>query len=358
MATVFAILGAAVWGVSHYNGDTVAKQPNLTGPRAMPVEAARVKVGTVTLEVDTVGTLQANESVVLRSEIPGRVSAIHFSEGKTITNGEVILSIDPAEYEAHLDQIAAQVELSQLNSERAKQLYQEKLISPQAYDEIQARLKESQANLALAQVRLSKTIIRAPFSGALGLRQVSPGDYVQPGQAIVNLEDVDSLKLDFRIPEVSLGQLKTGQTVKVRVDSFPDRAFTGRVYAIDPRLDEATRTVLLRARIPNRGGDLRPGMFARVTLVLDQHSAALLIPEQALVPMGEDKFVFRIVADKAVLTRVKIGQRRDGEVEIVDGLHAEDRVITGGQMKIFDGTPVTVINQTNAQDKTSSTQGS
>jgi len=348
------------WGISYYRQDTVAKQGTANGgpPRGMPVEAAQVQIGTVTQEVNTVGTLQANESVVLRSEIAGRVISIHFSEGQAATKGDSVISIDPAEYEAQLAQITAQVELNQMNFDRAQQLHQEKLISQQAYDEIQARLKESRANLALAQVRLSKTKVQAPFNGILGLRLVSPGDYVQPGQAIVNLEDLDTLKVDFHIPEIYLGQVKTGQMVKLRMDAFPDKVFTGRVYAIDPRLDEATRTILLRARIPNRGGELRPGMFARVNLVLGQRTTALLISEQAIVPMGEDKFVFRILEGKAVLTQVKIGQRLDGKVEILEGLHAQDTVVTGGQTKIFDGAPVMMINSTDVKSPMPASRGS
>jgi membrane fusion protein (multidrug efflux system) len=294
--------------------------------------------------------------VVIRSEIAGRIKAIHFSEGQSIDMGSILLSIDPAEYLAQLEQISATVELNKLNFERSKPLYEEKIISQQAYDEIAAKLKESQANHSLLQARLDKATIRAPFSGRLGLRQVSPGDYLQPGQAIVNLEDIDSLKVDFRIPEIYWSQLKTGQTINVRVDAFPNKSFIGKIYAIDPRIDEATRTILLRARIPNPGGGLRPGMFARVTLALGQRTNAILIPEQALVPMGEDKFVFRIVEDKAVLTRVKIGQRREAEVEIIEGLRSDDTVVTAGQTKIYEGAPVTMIDPAGAKPDTAPTQ--
>lgn len=340
------------WGISNYRKETVANKPNLGPPRAVPVEAARVNVGTIPMEVSAVGSLQANESVVIRSEIAGRVKAIQFSEGRTIDQGSILLSIDPAEYLAQLEQISATVELNQLNFERAKPLHEEKLISQQAYDEIGAKLKESQANLSLAQARLDKATIRAPFGGRLGLRQVSPGDYLQPGQAIVNLEDIDSLKVDFRIPELYFGQVKTGQTVNIRVDAFPNKKFLGKSFAIDPRIDEATRTILLRAHIPNPGGGLRPGMFARVTLGLGQRTNAILIPEQALVPMGEDKFVFRVVEGKAVLTKVKIGQRREAQVEIMEGLGADDLVVIAGQTKIFDGAPVTIIGSAGAKPET------
>jgi membrane fusion protein (multidrug efflux system) len=313
----------------------------------MPVEAAKVRVGAVSEEVGTVGTLQANESVVIRSEIAGRVQRIHFSEGQAIEKGHTLITIDPAEYQAQYEQAAAALELSRMNYERATPLFEEQLISQQAYDELAAKLKESEANLALAKARLEKTTLQAPFAGRLGLRQISPGDYLQPGQAIVNLEDLDPLKIDVRIPEAYLGRIKADGAVQVSVDAFQGERFKGAVYAIDPRIDETTRTLVVRARIPNVKGHLRPGMFARVHAVLAERPDALLIPEQAIVPMGNEKFVFRIVDGKAALTKVAIGQRRLGEVEIVDGLNAQDTVITGGQTKLppqlFNGATVMVV---------------
>jgi membrane fusion protein (multidrug efflux system) len=357
LAVVVAI-GIVLWAVSQNGRGPTANSFPMGQPPAMPVEAAPVRVGTVSLEVSMVGSLEANESVVIRSEIAGRISSIAFSEGQKVSENAVLVKIDPSEYRAQLEQIKAAVELNELNFERAKPLHQENLISQQAYDEIEAKLKESKANLSLAQARLDKTVIRAPFGGRLGLRQVSPGDYVQPGQAIVNLEDLDSLKLDSRIPEIYLAQVRTGQTVHVRVDALPDRTFTGQIYAIDPRIDEATRTILLRARIPNPEGALRPGIFARVSLLLDQRQEAVLVPEQAIVPIGQDQFVFRVVEDKAALTKVMIGLRREGEVEIVEGLGANDTVVTAGQTKIFDGASIMVMGAQAPQTPPSGTGGS
>jgi membrane fusion protein (multidrug efflux system) len=310
----------------------------------MPVEALPVRLDTVIESASAVGTLQANESVLFRSEIAGRISAIHFLEGQFIKKDEVLLELDSTEYLAQVAQIKATVELNRMNFERAKQLHKEELISQQAYDEIETKLKESQASLVLAQARLDKTVIRAPFGGRLGLRQVSLGDYVQPGQTIVNLEDLSSLKVDFRVPEIYMARIKTGQQVDVRVDAYPDKAFSGKIYAIDPRIEEASRTILIRARIPNPEVKLRPGMFARVGIALVERSHAILVPEQAVVPMGQDNFVFRVVDGKAALTKIKIGLRRVGEVEILEGLTSADTVVTAGQMKIRDGAPVMVLD--------------
>ncbi|MCG3115810.1 MAG: efflux RND transporter periplasmic adaptor subunit [Candidatus Manganitrophus sp. SA1] len=318
------------------------------GPPAMPVEAARVQTGTGRLEVTAVGSLEANESTVIRSEIAGRITAIRFKEGERATKGSVLLTINSEEFEAQLNQIKAVVALNKMNFERAKQLRPEGLIAERAYDEAESRLKESEASLSLAQVRLDKSILRAPFSGQLGLRQVSPGDFVQPGQAIVNLEDTDSIKVDFRVPEIYLNRIEDGQSLQVGVDVYPNRLFEGKIYAIDSRIDNATRTVLVRARVPNPAGALRPGMFARVTLLLGERENAVFVPEQAVVPMGGDKFVYRVVDGKAVLTKVRLGLRKEGRVEVVEGIGPEETVITAGQMKLFDGAPVMTVGAAEA----------
>ena len=344
MALVAIAAGMAGWVIFHDSGDGAVRGPGAGGPpRAMPVQAVPAERGNVAIEVRTVGSLDANESVVIRSEIAGRIGSIHFSEGEKVAKGGVLIHLDPSEYVAQVKQIVARVELNRLNFDRAEQLQKEKMISRQAYDEAAARLAESEANLALARVRMEKTKIAAPFSGRLGLRRVSPGDYIQPGQAIVNLEDLDPIKIDIRIPELYFAQVKTGQAVRLRVDAFPARTFDGRIYAIDPRIDTATHTLLLRARIPNPAGELRPGMFARVTLQLGVRAGAVLVPEEALVPMAENKFIYRIVEDKAVLTPVKVGERRGGKVEIIEGVGADDTVVIAGQAKIFDGAPVMVL---------------
>jgi membrane fusion protein (multidrug efflux system) len=311
----------------------------------MPVEAARVRVGPVADEIATVGSLQANESVMVRAEIAGRIVGIDFTEGRAVKTGDPLVRLDAAELAAQAAQSEAAVELALANLDRATSIRAEHLISPQAFDELSAKSKETEAALAVARERLNKTTIRAPFGGRLGLRQVSPGDYVQPGQALVNLEDVSAVKVDFRVPEVRVGKVAVGQSLSVRVDAIPDRAFTGTVTAIDPRLDQTTRTALVRARVPNPRGALLPGMFARVAVVIGERPNALLIPEQAVVPIGNDAFVFRVVDGKAERVKVVIGRRGAGEAEIVSGLNPDDLVVTGGQMKIRDGASVAVINQ-------------
>lgn len=323
----------------------VPKEGAPPGGMALPVEAAAVETGAVAREVGAVGTLRANESVMIRSEIAGRIAAIHFQEGDAVAENAPLISLDDAEVRAQLAESAATVKLAELNFARAQEIFEKKLLSRQNYDEALARLNEARARHNLQQARLAKTRIHAPFSGVLGLRRVSAGDYLKEGADIVNLEDIRSLKLDFRVPETFLAGIKQEQPVNIRVDAYPGETFSGKVYAMDPRLDEQTRSVLLRARIPNPDLRLRPGMFARVALVLESRAQALLIPEQALWPIGDEQFVFRIVDGKALQTRVQTGQREGGKVEVSAGLGAGDVVVTAGQTRLHDGTAVRVIGQ-------------
>lgn len=346
VAVAALLLAGSAWAVY---AQRPGGQPGAAGPPGgmppMPVEAARVRVGPVAEEIGAVGSLLANESVVVRAEIAGRIVGIDFTEGRAIKAGDVLVRLDGTELAAQVSQSEATVELARANVERVKPIRAENLISPQAFDELSTKLREAEAGLAVARDRLSKTTIRAPFGGTLGLRQVSPGDYLQPGQAVVNLEDVSVVKVDFRVPEAGIGKIGVGQSVSVRVDAFPDRTFTGSIVAVDPRLDETTRTAVVRARVRNPRGELRAGMFARVAVIIGERANAIMIPEQAVVPMGNDAFVFRVVDGKAAMVKVVIGRRSAGEAEIVSGLTADDLVVTGGQMKIRDGAPVAVINQ-------------
>jgi len=177
----------------------------------------------------------------------------------------------------------------------------------------------------------------------LGLRSVSVGQYLAEGDAIFKLEAVDPLKVDFRVPEIYFGKVRIGQTINVEVEALPGESVRGAVYAIDPLVDEQGRAIVVRATLPNKDKRLRPGLFARVALVYDTIAAAILVPEQAIMPIGDDKFVFKVVNGKAVLAKVTIGERFKGRAEISQGLAAGDTVVTAGQMKIRDGADVTVM---------------
>jgi membrane fusion protein, multidrug efflux system len=309
-------------------------------PMAMPVRLAPVKQSTVTNEATAVGTLIANESVMIRPEIAGRVTGIHFKEGERVAAGAKLLSIDSAEIQAQRAASESERLLNQQRHDRTVELYKKNFISSQALDEARANLARAKARVDEDEARLRKSEILAPFAGTLGLRMISPGAYVRAGDDVVRLEDTSVIKLDFRIPETFLARLRRDQQVTLQVDAYPERAFKGRTYAVDSSIDEKTRTVLLRARVSNPGGELKPGMFARVSLVLDTFPNALLIPEQAVVPRGGQTFVFRVVEGKALLTAVETGNRVPGEVQILKGLNATDRVVTDGHQKLQDGMMV------------------
>ena len=319
-----------------------AQQPKQK-PTGLPVKAAAVKVGTVTHEVTAVGTLLADESVLIRPEIAGRVTAIHFNEGQTVAAGARLVSLDATEVQAQLAASRADERLTEQRAERAGELFKKNFISQQALDDAREAYKKAAAQRQENEARVAKTEIRAPFAGTVGLRQVSPGAYLKAGEDIVRLDKIAAMKLDFRVPEVYLGRIRRDQPVAVRVDAFPGEQFGGRLYALETTVDERTRTVLLRGRVDNKAGKLRPGMFARVTLELGTNDKATLVPEQAIVPRGNQNFVFRVVGGKAALTEVALGTRTPGQVEITRGLQPGEIVVTDGQLKLQDGTPVMVM---------------
>ncbi|HPE72331.1 MAG TPA: efflux RND transporter periplasmic adaptor subunit [Candidatus Competibacter sp.] len=315
----------------------------------LPVKAAPATHATLNVEVTAVGTLRADETVMVRPEIAGRVETIHFREGQKIRQGEPLVTLDQEEYQAQLASSAAQLALEQSSYRRLQDMDRQQLASQQNLDEAKAKLDTARAQQELNRVRLSKTVIRAPFDGMIGLRKISPGAYVKPGDDIVALESLGAMKLDFRVPETYLARLAVDQRLAARVDAYPEQRFEGTIYAIEPALDEETRTVLLRARLPNPDNKLRPGLFARVSLILERRENTLVVPEQAIVPVGQTTFVYRVADGKAVMTPVKLGLRRPGLVEILEGLSAGDLVVTDGQLKIRDGAAVQVLPPTETQ---------
>jgi membrane fusion protein (multidrug efflux system) len=312
------------------------------GGFAMPVEVAPVTAGPLTLAIPTVGTLRSNESVILSPEIAGRVAELNIEEGGKVAAGATVAVLDQSVYKAELAQAQASLELSRANYKRAEELLAKNAGTIRALDEAQAALRNDQASVALAQARLEKTVITAPFDGVLGLRQVSVGQYLDPGDAIVNLENIDPLKVDFRVAEIYFAVVKVGQPIEIAIDALAAESFLGDVYAIDPLIDVNGRAIVIRARIPNTDGRLRPGLFARVNLIYESRERVLFIPEQALIPQGEEQSVFRVVDGKATMTKVTIGERVGATVEIRDGLAEGELVVTAGQIKLQDGMPVMI----------------
>lgn len=315
------------------------------GAMALPVETAKVASVDLALDATAVGTLRSNESVVMRPETAGRIATINFRDGVSVSKGALLLSLDAATQSAEFEQARANLGLAQANQKRNQELFEKKFISQQSLDNTGAALKVQEAALALAQARLDKMRIRAPFSGVVGIRNVSVGDYVKEGQELINLEDIATLKVDFRLPESSLGQLKPGQVIEISADALPGQRFEAVLDAINPLVDTNGRAISCRARLSNADARLRPGMFVRVRLIFEKRSNVLLIPEQALVPDARTPYVFQVTDGKARRVVVKPGLRRDAQVEIVAGLSAGDEVVTAGQLKLRDGAPVRVIGE-------------
>lgn len=311
------------------------------GPaQAVTVEAIRVAVLPMPQTITAVGSVRSDESVSLRPEVTGRIAEIRFKEGQQVTKGAVLVKLDDSVTRAEAEQARANLWLAKSKSARAAELHQKGFVSAQAKDEAEGGLRVAQATLQSAEARLARTEIRAPFSGVIGLRQVSVGDYVKDGQDMVNLESIDQLKVDFKVPETFLRQVKVGQSLQLALDAIPGKTYDGRVLAINPLVDAAGRSIVIRAVIRNNNAALRPGMFARVRLLTDEKADSMAVPEQALVPQGEDQFVYKVVEGRAQRAKVDIGQRREGKVEILRGLDPADMVVTAGHLKIRDGTNV------------------
>jgi membrane fusion protein (multidrug efflux system) len=307
------------------------------------VEAARAQSMAITEEVFAVGNLRANESVTIRPEIAGRVVRIGFTEGGLVRKGDLLVELDRSVLLAQVEQARAELDLSKANYDRTADLAERKFVSASAKDQAAANLSVQQAKLRLAEAQLAKTQIFAPFNGVVGLRNFSVGDYVREAADLVVLEDVSQMKVDLRLPERFLGELKPGLSVEMRVDAYPQRVFRAAISALDVQVSADGRALIARGMLANQEFLLRSGMFARARIVLKERGSAVMVPEEAVYPMGADVFVYKIIDGKAMRARVATGVRRDGKVEITEGVVVGDLVVTAGQIKLArDGTEVRV----------------
>jgi membrane fusion protein (multidrug efflux system) len=308
-----------------------------------PVEVVVVQPATVQEDLQAVGSLRSDESVVLRPEVAGRIATIGFRDGQVVKKGQLLIGLDATLNEAEVAQYKAEYELALSNLKRSEDLARQKFISSSAQETAASNAQVAEARLQLAQARLSKMRIVAPFDGIVGIRGVSLGDYVKDGTDLVNVEDIRNLKVDFRLPERNLSQIRSGQDVEVVADALPGERWKGRIEAINPRIDANGRSLELRARLDNTSGRLRPGMFVRVRVIVGERKG-LLVPEEAIVPQGEEFFVYKVVEGAAKRVPVKIGVRRAAQVEILEGVAAGEQVVTAGMRLSRDGQPVRVLS--------------
>jgi membrane fusion protein (multidrug efflux system) len=308
-----------------------------------------VDVAPVTSErlVDTiqaVGTTRANEAVTITSKVAGRVADIRFREGDTVRAGAVLLRLDAVEILAERDEAVARQTRARQNYERGVKLREARAVTAVRTEELAQELAEAEAAVAQIEARLRNYELKAPFSGRLGLRKVSQGALVTPGDEIVTLDDISVVKLDFDVPETALSSVHPGLLVSARSAAYPDVVLEGVVSTINTRIDPATRAVTVRAELANREGLLRPGMFLTVDLAYGAKEGALLVPEEAIVAVDDGMFVFAVVDGKAERRPVELGRRRPGQAEIVSGLSKGEIVVVGGVQKVRPGAPVSIRN--------------
>lgn len=341
---------AAASGPGAAGGPGAGGGPGGQGGGPVAVEAGKVTVARLEDDAQAVGTVRSNQSVVVRPEVSGRVVKLGFADGQRIQRGQLLVQLDDTLQQAQLKQAEAQASIARTNLQRSRELVAQNFVSQSAVDQNAAAMDVALAQVALAQAQAARLKIFAPFDGVAGIRQVNLGDYLKDGADIVNLEDVSSVWVDFRLPERFLSRTRPGQAVEVTLDALPGRKLKAVVGALDSQLDANGRSVLVRARMANSDGVLRSGMFARARVVFSVREAALVVPEEALVPQGEKQFLIQLVpGDKGLVSKrleARIGQRANGKVEVLEGLAEGDTVVLAGQARLMraDGTPVRVVD--------------
>lgn len=349
-SAIGALALVAVGGgtLMHYVQSSASTPPRSQAGAAqnagIAVEASPVSIDTVIEDIRAVGTLRPNEAVVIAPEISGRIASIRFREGESVKAGDVLVELDTAVLQAELDKVRSDVVLANANRERATTLAKQGSGTQRAHDEAEAAYRAAQANLALAEARLQRTSLMAPLSGIVGLRNVSVGAYVTPGERIVELVETDPLKVDFRVPETNVAELRIGQSILVTADAIPGVTFDGKIYAIDPLVDVNGRAIRLRAHVPNPDNKLSAGFFARIRIVIEQRQNAILVPESAIFPLDGKTLVYRVVDGRAVQSEVVLGQRLPGQVEVRKGLSAGDVVVKAGQQRLRQGIQVRIVS--------------
>ena len=313
------------------------------GGFSVQVVVTNVHPQPVTEALSLVGSLAANEYVELKPETEGVVQEVLFQDGDRVQPAQLLIRLDESKLVAAVDEGEANFKLSKANLERSEQLFHEKYVSPQEYDQVKAQFEVNKASLELKRRQLKDARILAPFGGVLGARLISPGQVITKATTLTTLVDLDTVKVEVGIPERFLGQIKNGLALALRVAAFPGRAFTGEVYYVAAQLDPATRTALVKARISNPDHELRPGMFANLDLTLQVRPSAIVIPEPAVVFDGDVARIFVVgQGGLAQMQTIKLGIRVPGGVEVVEGLKPGDQVIVEGVQKLGPGVPVLI----------------
>jgi membrane fusion protein, multidrug efflux system len=310
------------------------------GPPAMPVETAAARSDTVVDAILATGQIEALQSIELRPDVEGRLIQILVREGSLVSRGMPLFKIDDAELKAQVDQITAERDLARQSLNRTRELLSQKASSQSELERAEATMRSNEAQLDLLKVRLDRTLVRAPFAGVMGQRFVSLGDYVTTDTKLAALQTVSPQRASFQVPERYADQLKVGQQVSFRVASLPGRTFTGNVDFVDPIVQLPGRTITVKARVPNPRRELQSGMFIEARLATAVRPSAVVIPEDAVIPLQGTNFVWVVADGKASRRQVELGVRTPGFVEIRKGVENTEQVVVGGQERLAEGAPV------------------
>lgn len=311
----------------------------------MPVEVSRVEQSPMRDGFSALGSIDASLRVEIVSEIDAVVRELPFSEGKPLAKGDLIAVLDDEAIAAEAARAEALAKQAEANYKRSVKLRQEDTISDQELERVETDWRVAEANRALAEARLAKTRIRAPFSGVAGRRRVSPGAFVRTGEVITGLGRLDLLRVTFAAPERFAGRLRPGMAVEVRTPAYPNEKFEGKVTVVDPILDPESRTIALVAEVPNPKGRLKPGMSGDVLLVMAEREDAMSVPDEAVFAEGTQNFVFVVGPDSVVhKAAVRLGTREADRVEVESGVNAGDLVVRAGHQKLFEGAKVMPVN--------------
>lgn len=325
------------------SNDTSAEKVPTTNRNLLKVNYYVSKPEVLENIVYSSGTILGNEEVELRSEISGKIIKIYFQEGSQVNKNNLLVKINDAELQAQLKKAKSTLELAEYKEFRQKKLLEVEAISQEDYDVAMNELKTNQAEIELLQAQIDKTEIRAPFDGIIGLKYVSEGSYITPNNVIATLQNINPVKIDFSIPERYAGIVKKGDKIIFTIESSNEE-FTGEVYAIEPKIDLATRSLLIRGIYNNPNSRILPGSFAHIKLVLSNINDAIMIPSEAVIPDLQSHKVFLYKNGKAISQKVNLGLRTERKVQIIDGIQPNDTVITTGLLQIKDNLPVSLIN--------------
>lgn len=317
------------------------------GPQAVAVEVSAAFRDSVVEAITANGGIEAMQQIALRPDVDGRVVELLFREGQRVAQGTPLVRIDDAELKAQVDRATADRDLARQALERTRQLVADRAAAAADLERAEAQSRVAEASLALLELRLSRTVVRAPFAGVVGQRMVSVGDYVNTQRELLMMQTVSPVRVVFNVPERYAAALRVGQDVTFRVAALPGRDFTGRVDFVDPAVTLPARTITVKAVADNRGNDLQPGMFVEVRLATEVRANATVVPEEAIAPAAGGSFVWAVVDGKATRREVELGVRVPGFVEVRRGVEAGENVVVGGLDRMFDGAPLnpTVVDR-------------